>query len=75
MRNLEWNDGAPEKLQAGMILEYQPGFMSIVGSEFCVTLDSSTFVHASRWAWLIQPYQVEWLESMAKAHKVKSRGE
>lgn len=70
MRNVQWNEGAPEKLEPGMVVKRANGKLEIIG-HFMRAHEHP--VHA--WAWLIQPYQLEWLESMAKVHKAKSRGE
>lgn len=62
---LDWQDGAPENPEAGMVLEWHDGSVSIIGTEESV----QGWNHANRWAWLIKPYQLEWLQDMAKRDK------
>lgn len=82
MRNLEWFEGKPDLIEAGMILKSNSGLMVIVGHVDCLLspvtgLPNKFDILSSTvgWAWLIQPYQLEWLEDMAKRHKAKGRGE
>ena len=62
---LEWHQGAPARLEPGMILRYQDGRLSIIGTHFEQSLDRATFGNATQWASLVQPYQIEWLADMA----------
>ena len=65
MRNHEWFDGAPEKLEPGMVISHEDydGFL-LVGH--------ASIFHSSlrvkRWAWVIKPHELEWLEDMAGKH-------
>ncbi|MBG7009566.1 hypothetical protein I5G20_29980 [Pseudomonas aeruginosa] len=71
IRQVQWNAGAPESLQAGMVIEFL-GKVRLVGnvspedymnpSECCKWDDLSDI---TRWAWLIQPHELNWLEDMA----------
>ena len=63
--SLEWHDGAPSRLEPGMILRYQDGRLSIIGTNFEQSLDRATFGVATQWARLVHPYQIEWLADMA----------
>lgn len=55
IRNVQWNEGAPKELKAGMLLEYADGLVSLIGTNFEQSPDRSVFAVAKRWAWLIQP--------------------
>lgn len=76
MRNLDWNEGAPDELMPGMVIQWPGGFIAIVGhidTEFCQEPPRQADIQEriskiERWAYLIQPYQLEWLESMNKQH-------
>ncbi|MGG4646022.1 hypothetical protein [Pseudomonas aeruginosa] len=74
IRNVQWNEGAPEKLQAGMLIEIIGKPIFLVGGP----IDSPAFTHSfkkiKRWAWLIQPHELAWLEDMANKHKARARG-
>lgn len=71
IRNVQWNVGAPESLQPGMVIEFL-GKVRLVGnvspedymnpSEGCKWDDLSDI---TRWAWIIQPHELNWLEDMA----------
>ena len=63
--NLTWNEGAPERLEPGMILRYQDGRLSIIGTHFEQSLDRATFGVATQWSRLVEGYQIEWLANMA----------
>ncbi|MBX6221389.1 hypothetical protein ISD48_26025 [Pseudomonas aeruginosa] len=75
IRNVQWNEGAPEKLEPGMVVDandtkspvYRVRIVgevlpdeAIDGGESPPLLD-----HIKRWAWLIQPHELNWLEDMA----------
>lgn len=74
--NDEWNEGAPEKLQAGMLILWKNGKVLIHGgyrdSPKGASLSKSKGVKA--WAWLIKPQELAWLEDMANKHKARARG-
>lgn len=65
IRQVQWNEGAPEKLQAGMLIEMKNKPIFLVGGP----IDRPSFTHSfksiKRWAWLIQPHELNWLEDMA----------
>lgn len=74
MRNLEWVEGKPEELIAGMVIQDGNGFILIVGNinEDCSSSPDKfpdggkTLSQTVRWAWLCKPHELEWLEDMAK---------
>lgn len=83
MRNLDWHEGAPDELVPGMALHIAGGnidrFMIIghtdaAGQSSLNSPDERGEVseeyrdYVKRWAYLIQPYQLEWLEAMSKQH-------
>lgn len=79
IRQVQWNEGAPEQLEAGMILCNERGNTLIVGDVDIFgspdILDSLNGTNrdeeekvleaVTRWAWLIQPHELNWLEDMA----------
>lgn len=73
MRNLDWNEGAPDELVPGMIVDDVDDGLIVIGHcgpkgfAFGGPVYDDPIV--KRWAWLIQPYQLEWIESMAKQHR------
>lgn len=78
IRTLEWHKGAPEKLEPGMLVMHDDQRPILIGDsdQFC-RFGLVDFAHIeevrnsiSAWAWLIQPHEIEWLESMAEAHGV-----
>lgn len=72
-RNLEWFEGAPEKLEPGMYLRFKDsdGALFLVGHDCDVSEQELALVE--RWSWLVTPAELEWLEAMA-ATNAKSRG-
>ncbi|XAI95235.1 hypothetical protein [Leptolyngbya phage Lbo-JY16] len=74
MRNLDWNEGAPDEIVVGMALQQDNGRIYIVGhvtpaEESGGDTDIGALQSRTvRWAYLIQPYQLEWLEAMNKQH-------
>jgi hypothetical protein len=68
MRNLEWFDGSPDKLEPGMFFQhkdYEGGFLIGHGDGFGWLTDFSRIV---RWAWVIKPHELEWAADMAGKH-------
>lgn len=76
MRNLDWNEGAPDELVPGMIVCNGSGQLTIIGHvDNVLSANAASEIQIeysmgeiSKWAYLIQPYQLEWLESMNKQH-------
>ena len=76
MRNLDWHEGAPDELVPGMIVCNGSGQLTIIGHvDNALSYSASSEIQISesmaeicKWAYLIQPYQLEWLESMNKQH-------
>lgn len=73
MRNVQWIEGIPDDFDPGMILMDDDGDIFIVGNGTDPMQESIWRRCVKAWAWLIQPYQREWLEDMAKRHKTKAR--
>ncbi|HCE9769913.1 TPA: hypothetical protein NH413_000550 [Pseudomonas aeruginosa] len=70
IRNVQWNEGAPDEIQRGMLIEYCHTAWLVGDGQF----PSITREKIARWAWLIQPHELAWLEDMANKHKVRARG-
>ncbi len=72
IRTLEWHKGAPEKLKPGMLVMRggRANDICVVGSLMYRADEESLMDNAVAWAWLVQPHEIEWLESMAEAHGV-----
>lgn len=77
MNDVKWIDGAPEKLEPGMLVMCQGKAILIGHSDPCCRYGLVEFGHidevlksVAAWAWLIQPHELEWVERMAKAHGV-----
>ena len=69
MRNLEWFEGEPEELEPGMVVIQEYGGLYLVGDEH-----PKFPLSVKRWAWVIKPHELEWLENMA-GKNVKGRPE
>jgi hypothetical protein len=59
MINIEWTEGAPDRLEAGMVVRVDGGEPLLIG-DFSVIPYSEYITH---WAWLIKPYQLSWIDS------------
>jgi hypothetical protein len=58
MINIEWTEGAPVKLEVGMVVRQLGGQPLLVGHLSCLSEHGIT-----HWAWLIKPYQLSWIDS------------
>ena len=74
IRQVQWNTEIPERLEPGMLIKvmfYDEEYTYLVGT----SLDDGSTIgddgarieprHITRWAWLIQPHELNWLEDMA----------
>jgi len=61
IRQVQWNDKAPQKIQPGMLIERWDGKIDLIGT--CRISVMKPLI--KRWAWLIQPHELNWLEDMA----------
>ncbi|HBO3174903.1 hypothetical protein [Pseudomonas aeruginosa] len=68
--NVEWVEGAPEEIQRGMLIDYCHTTWLVGDGQF----PSITGEKIARWAWLIKPQELAWLEDMANKHKARARG-
>ncbi|MGC6992795.1 hypothetical protein ACP0J1_29440 [Pseudomonas aeruginosa] len=78
IRNVQWNEGAPEKLEPGMLIAMGNAVM-LIGhlDHYAMSLSPEPDIYlecTTRWAWLIQPHELAWLEDMANKHKARARG-
>lgn len=71
---VEWVEGKPEEFQPGMLVETMLGSVLMIGEilrdggyEPSIRLDLKEIV--IRWAWLIKPHELFWIEDMAKQHR------
>lgn len=75
IRNIDWIDGAPEKLEPGMIIHGEDDHFFLIGHfddsygcaidpAFLDGLDED-IAAIKRWGWLVQPHELEWLADMA----------
>jgi hypothetical protein len=59
MINIEWTEGAPDKLEVGMVVRVRGGKPLLIG-DYCAVTYIGRVTH---WAWLIKPYQLSWIDS------------
>jgi hypothetical protein len=59
MINIEWTEGAPDRLEVGMVIRVCGGAPMLVGSFGALP----TTKYITHWAWLIKPYQLSWIDS------------
>lgn len=76
---IDWIDGAPEKLEPGMVVRFDglwEGQLNtlLIGhvnsfSGFGKSLDANLSTDKiTRWGWLVQPHELEWIADMAQRH-------
>ena len=65
IRQVHWNEGAPLYFIPGMIVSGSDGCPDIVGHGYSEEQEKSWRKAVTRWAWLIQPHELNWLEDMA----------
>lgn len=78
MKDVKWIEGAPEKIEPGMLVlvrdvEYEGVWLAGSG----IDPDSEiawVMANCVAWAWLIQPHELEWVERMARAHMAGEQG-
>ncbi|KAJ15354.1 hypothetical protein [Pseudomonas aeruginosa] len=70
IRNLQWNEGAPKTYEADLLVQWHDGSIELAGHD-CMF---EGWEKAKRWAWLIKPHELAWLEDMANKHKARARG-
>lgn len=72
MQNLQWNEGAPDKLEPGMLVQEESGFCGLIGhslTEGDPSMVEEWFeLEVKRWAWVIKPHELEWSADMAGKH-------
>lgn len=73
-RNLDWQQGSPDHIEAGMVLLYADGTVTLIGSDHANSADAACYKVAQKWAYVIKPYEINWLENMIN-RSGKGRGE
>lgn len=73
MKDVKWIEGAPEKLEPGMLVLWDSGIVEVVGTEL-PEIAEVMYSDMKAWAWLIQPHELEWVERMANAHGAGNQG-
>lgn len=74
---IEWVDGAPDNIAPGMVIMFGPhlvvvghlNYLGAQGGHVSVDLRDAT-----KWGWLAQPHELEWIEHMA-GREAKARPE
>lgn len=67
---LKWTDGAPDKLQPGMLIQTKGGDLSLVGdidedAHSAKPYATDLLANTMRWTWAILPHELEWAQRMA----------
>lgn len=78
IRNVHWNEGAPAKLEPGMLIA-MGDVVILIGNldHYAMACQPEAEIYlevTTRWAWLIQTHELAWLEDMANKHKARARG-
>ncbi len=60
MINIEWTEGAPDRLEVGMVVRMKDWDGPLLVGDFSTLTDTT---HITHWAWLIKPYQLSWIDS------------
>lgn len=72
---IEWHEGAPEKLEAGMLVEWGGVKVELVGHVNIRLSFDGIFPDwkdcVTRWAWAIKPHELTWASDMAKRQLAK----
>ena len=58
---IKWKAGSPTQFKPGQFLVYESGGWELVGCRFSPSFDQEIVKHAI----LIEPHELEWLQSMA----------
>ena len=66
IRNIDWIDGAPDRLQAGMLIEMDDKPMCLIGGPIDRPPYTHSFKSIKRWAWVIKPHELDWIADMAQ---------
>ncbi|MBG6289505.1 hypothetical protein I5I61_18785 [Pseudomonas nitroreducens] len=68
IRQVQWNEGAPVMVQPGMLIDEDLYGVLLIGDtppEGPLFDSMPAPMVIKRWAWLIQPHELNWLEDMA----------
>lgn len=72
--DVKWQEGAPEKLEPGMLVKMRRGPVLLVGHDPRGWTDAER-EQVARWAWLMAPYEYDWIVGMERAHSRKAGGQ
>lgn len=78
MIDIDWVKGAPARLEAGMVVQWYDGQLSIIGhydermsvelldiAQIAMAVDLSLELsEIAAWAWLVKPHELEWIEAI-----------
>lgn len=72
MLSIDWVEGAPSRLEAGMVVQWSDDICAIVGhlgENTDGTWDDGEYnarisIYIQRWGWLIKPHELEWIEAI-----------
>lgn len=68
---IDWIDGAPEKLEPGMVIQDELNRVRVVGDlteDGYANYDDFSEPYIARWGWLVQPHELDWIADMAQRH-------
>lgn len=63
---IDWIDGAPEAIEAGMVLRWGDDSLTVVGNDFPDDALELFTEYGKAWGYLIKPHELEWLADMAQ---------
>lgn len=68
IRQVQWVPGRPEKLRTGMVISitvFYEDRIVLIGDFMEEAYRENLRAGCMKWAWLIQPHELNWLEDMA----------
>ncbi|QJP10472.1 hypothetical protein [Pseudomonas multiresinivorans] len=68
IRQVQWVPGRPERLRQGMVMAtmvFDEELIFLIGDFMDEAYRDHLMDRCLKWAWLIQPHELTWLEDMA----------